>query len=166
MTGRRLALAALLAGVASCATKGPKPPPPVDVDPQTVWSALWRGDLDGAGKAAEQLGWSARGSVEGERLRQLLEVGKGHRPALMLELQDWARSHPEDPSLQYLQARLYQQPERQMARLEELARRYPGHAWIRLGPSSLATRPSTSTSPSSRWASRLPMPRSSSSRCA
>ncbi|TAH38554.1 MAG: hypothetical protein EYC70_04035 [Planctomycetota bacterium] len=136
----RLGIAVLAAGMtsAACAVAPAAPRRPADVDPTPVWRALDRGDRAAAVAAAQALGWRAAGSVEGERVRQSLLVSAGRRAELVAEVQGWQAQRPLDPDLQYLEARLFQNPQRQAARFRELARRYPEHAWIQLGLAGVA----------------------------
>lgn len=130
------AAAILAAGCASAPE--PAPPDPADIDPSPFWRAQWAGDTEAAEQAADAFGWGARRSVEGERLRQMLEVTQGRRPELVAEVQTWEEGDPANPSLQYLEARLFQQPQRQLARFEELASDHPEHAWIQLGAAGVS----------------------------
>lgn len=129
----------ILLALAGCAVPSrPLPAPAASVDLSPVWRALDHGDLSGARQAADALNWGVSQSVEAERLRQSLHLSAGRRGALVADLEAWSEQSPEHPDLAYLEARLLQQPERQEARFRELARRYPEHAWIRLGLAGLA----------------------------
>lgn len=126
------AVAGVLA-LAACAT-APSGDTPPDVDLSPVWRAMDHGDLQAALDAAEAVGWERARSVEGERARQDLLVRQGRRSEAAASAARWrsAEAGARSPELAYLEARLLQRPERLWSRLEELARRWPRHPWIRL----------------------------------
>ncbi|MFQ5749325.1 MAG: hypothetical protein ACE5H3_07710, partial [Planctomycetota bacterium] len=128
----------LLLGGGSCAIPPAEFEVPADVETAPFWRALARGDGPSARAAAEQIGWGARRSVEGERLRQAVLLPEGRRADLVRQIQEWKKQASETPSLLYLEARLLQQPRRQEARFRELVRQWPSHAWIQLGSAGLS----------------------------
>ncbi len=136
MRGPRVA-AVLAFLAAACAAPGPALRAPADVDPEPVFRAWFQGREVEALARAEALGWRARHSIEGERVRQSLLLPRGGRGRLLAELAAEPGSG-QDPDLLYLQARLLQEPGRLRRSFEELVDRFPGHAWIRLGRASLA----------------------------
>lgn len=132
--GARLQAFALALGLCTACAASPLLPPPTDLDAAILWRAQYE---DLAADSYEQLlednGWQALGSVEGERYRQSFHLRRGRRGQLYQQVAGWLAEQPDNPDLAYLQARLLADPERLLATFEGLVRRWPGHAWIRLG---------------------------------
>lgn len=123
----------LTAWLAGCQSASLGPEPPADYQPSALWTAIWQGDGASARALAVAAGWEHTGSIEGERYRQAELLSEGRRAELVLEAEQRLDEAPFDPDRAYLHARLLQDPERLLARFEELARLHPRHAWIRLG---------------------------------
>ncbi|HEX9794522.1 MAG TPA: hypothetical protein VGC54_11115, partial [Planctomycetota bacterium] len=138
MTRVRATILFVLAGLASgCAAPATRAP---DVDPAPIWQAWQRGGADAALAAAESLGWSAGGGVEGERLRQNLLIAQGRRGEAVAEVREWIAAEGAGADLEYLEARLLQDPDRQRLEFRRLVAAHPRHAWSRLGAASIAIR--------------------------
>ena len=154
--GRPLAVAMVCAASLSCAA-GPdyrRDAEPPDLQP--VWEAEWRSDWRRAFALASELGWEARRSVAGERARQNVGLQLGLRGQLMAEVLRWQEHAPDDPDLAYLEARLLQNPERQERRFQQLARKWPGHAWIQLGNAAVLLQGDRSWKASAEFLSDAP----------
>ena len=104
---------------------------PFDLAP--VRSLLWSGEEEEALQELHLRRWSLSGDVAAERVRQDIRLGRGERPQVLEELEDWQQSWPSDPDLAYLQARILEDPVHRRDRFRSLVRQYPSHAWIRFG---------------------------------
>ncbi len=107
--------------------------PPADFEPAELWQAHWQNDDTAYAQILDQARWENSGSVEAERYRQNWAIHKGQRAIEYQRAAQRALAEPNNPAVQYLYARLYQDPQRLAAEFERLAERWPNFAWIRLG---------------------------------
>ncbi|MDP7062621.1 MAG: hypothetical protein QF489_06795 [Planctomycetota bacterium] len=122
----------------ACASAAPRPEYDFAAEMSHVQELLWDGEIDCALEYLEPLRWSKSSSVMLERVRQDLRLKLGEREQVLVELQQWKQDLPHHPDLQYLQARLLEDPIGRYQSLHRLNRQFPQHIWARLGLVSTA----------------------------
>jgi len=128
----KCAVFCFVVGLAACHTAPPQPPAQ-DIDARPLWALAWLDDPAAYQSALQGLSFADSGSIEGERYVQAESITRGQRAQLLLDLEAARALAPSSADLAYLEARLLEDPIRLTQRFEELARRWPKHAWIRLG---------------------------------
>lgn len=106
-----------------------------DVSPQQqqLQELLWHGERAAALELLKANSWVHRGNVALERERQDLRLRLGQREAVLLELQSWLQQNPQSADLNYLQARLLEDPIGRFQALRELHKKHPQHSWSSIG---------------------------------
>jgi hypothetical protein len=117
----------------ACASPPQLWPQPNSFDSAPLWPLYWSDDSTAYGEALQQAAWESSGSIQAERLRQSYSIQSGNRLQEFQRADDRAKKFPADPSAQYLRARLMQDPVRLAGEFQQLAQRWPQHAWIQLG---------------------------------
>ena len=108
---------------------------PVELSPihQELQDLLWSGQYEDALQLLHEHNWSMSGNVALERSRQDLRIQRGERLQVLHELQQWQLQHLDSADLMYLRARLLEDPVGRFDSLRKLQKRFPQHAWGRIG---------------------------------
>ena len=130
----RLAVAVcFLFCIGACANTPPLWQPTADYDSAPLWKLHWNQETEARRKLLNDAAWEQSGSIEAERYRQADAIQRGQRLAEYRRADVRVQQQPNNPSAHYLRARLLQDPVRLSSEFQQLAKRWPNHAWIQLG---------------------------------